>query len=329
MFRNSICAAATARAGTARSTSTTSLAVSSDAFFYKLGEDFYNTPGTQLQDQRAACSGSAPTPASTCRSSSTAGCRRTSSRSSCVERGVLGEDEAPNTAAGDLLQLAIGQGLLAATPLQLAVGYAAFANGGCVLTPHVVQAISSPETPDGEPGFVDLDPGRSSSRDRRRPSRPDPDAARAARPDRATASGATSPGPGVNGRSTTGRGAVRTTTRPTRSRSPARPAPPRAPAATRGTTRRRSPRSASTRASPYTVRVVPREVRVRLDGRGAGRQVHVPRPVGHASPLDPVASLRAARHRRSERARRVAARPSTPACMAAAPNDARRRPSPD
>ena len=27
-----------------------SLAVSSDAFFYKLGEEFYNTPGTQLQD---------------------------------------------------------------------------------------------------------------------------------------------------------------------------------------------------------------------------------------------------------------------------------------
>ena len=29
---------------------TTALAVSSDTFFYKLGEDFYNTPGTQLQD---------------------------------------------------------------------------------------------------------------------------------------------------------------------------------------------------------------------------------------------------------------------------------------
>ena len=45
---------------------------------------------------------------------------------------------------------------MAATPLQLAVGYAAIANGGYVFTPHVVQAIFAPETPDGEPGYADL-----------------------------------------------------------------------------------------------------------------------------------------------------------------------------
>ena len=38
------------RAGTATINVMQSLAVSSDAFFYKLGEEFYLTPGTQLQD---------------------------------------------------------------------------------------------------------------------------------------------------------------------------------------------------------------------------------------------------------------------------------------
>jgi penicillin-binding protein 2 len=45
---------------------------------------------------------------------------------------------------------------MAATPLQLSVGYATFANGGFVLTPHVVRAIYAPETPDGDPGYADL-----------------------------------------------------------------------------------------------------------------------------------------------------------------------------
>ena len=63
---------------------------------------------------------------------------------------MLAEGEVANMQPGDVLLLAIGQGLLAATPLQLAVGYSAFANGGTVVTPHVVQAILAPETPDSD-----------------------------------------------------------------------------------------------------------------------------------------------------------------------------------
>ena len=67
---------------------------------------------------------------------------------------------------GDVLLLAIGQGLLAATPLQLAVGYSAFANGGTVVTPHVVQAILAPETPDSDmPGRRRPDPGHGDAAD--------------------------------------------------------------------------------------------------------------------------------------------------------------------
>ena len=49
--------------------------------------------------------------------------------------------------AADEINLSIGQGNLNVTPLQLAVGYAAIANGGTVVTPHVVSAIQAPNEP--------------------------------------------------------------------------------------------------------------------------------------------------------------------------------------
>lgn len=42
---------------------------------------------------------------------------------------------------GQTINLAIGQGLLAVTPLQLAVAYSAIANGGTVVRPHVADAV--------------------------------------------------------------------------------------------------------------------------------------------------------------------------------------------
>jgi penicillin-binding protein 2 len=45
---------------------------------------------------------------------------------------------------------------LSATPIQLAVAYSALANGGLVVTPHVVKAILVPGTPDGDSGFIDI-----------------------------------------------------------------------------------------------------------------------------------------------------------------------------
>ncbi|HMF82063.1 MAG TPA: penicillin-binding protein 2, partial [Acidimicrobiia bacterium] len=47
---------------------------------------------------------------------------------------------------GDNVSLAVGQGDLLVTPLQLASGYAAFANGGTLFTPRVASAVLEPGT---------------------------------------------------------------------------------------------------------------------------------------------------------------------------------------
>ncbi len=139
------------------------LAVSSDAFFYRLGEESFLREGatsrrTLLQEQIRLFGfgvdsgvdlpfefdGRVPDDELKAR---------------LVAKGVLGKNEVPRLLVGDNVQTAIGQGLLAASPLQLANGYAALANGGYLLKPRVVKAIYAGGIPDGPPGFVDLSRG--------------------------------------------------------------------------------------------------------------------------------------------------------------------------
>jgi penicillin-binding protein 2 len=54
-------------------------------------------------------------------------------------KGTIDEGWLP----GDTIQMSIGQKLLSATPLQMAVAYAAIANGGTVLTPTLVRSVEN------------------------------------------------------------------------------------------------------------------------------------------------------------------------------------------
>ena len=140
----------------------TALAVSSDAFFYRLGElmmtrnnfqpvlqeqvrlfGFGSDPGIDLP---FAFDGTVPDKAL---------------KKEYADLGVISEDEGQDYFTGDNVQLAIGQGLLSASPLQLAVGYSTLANHGFVMKPEIVKAIYEPGVPDAhESGFADLSQAR-------------------------------------------------------------------------------------------------------------------------------------------------------------------------
>ena len=116
------------------------LAQSADTYFYQVGYMFYLREGTELEDWAlrlgygrrtgidvpGEASGRVPTPAWRRRYYKTA-----------VDKLWK---------PGNSIQLAIGQDDLLATPLQVAVNYAAIANGGYLVTPHLgVKAVA----PDG------------------------------------------------------------------------------------------------------------------------------------------------------------------------------------
>jgi penicillin-binding protein 2 len=73
-----------------------------------------------------------------------------------AEEKVISPEDGAGYFVGDNLQLAIGGGLFAASPLQLVNGYSTFANGGDHLEPRVAAAVLAPGTPTSTPGIVDL-----------------------------------------------------------------------------------------------------------------------------------------------------------------------------
>jgi penicillin-binding protein 2 len=113
----------------------TALAESCDTWFYRLGDLIYNrnpsAHGTSIQqwarklglgsapnlDMIGASPGLLPTPA------------------------WLQRTQHESWYEGQTINLAIGQGYLQASPLQMAVAYAALANGGTIVTPHVAGAV--------------------------------------------------------------------------------------------------------------------------------------------------------------------------------------------
>ena len=126
------------------------LQVSSDVFFYTLGRDANGLRGQAIQswarrlglghttgiDLPGEFGGTIPDRAWRARlKKAEEACERKKKVSSC---GI--SDKRP-WSVGDNIQLAVGQGDLQATPLQMAVAYAAIGNGGKVVRPHVGLAI--------------------------------------------------------------------------------------------------------------------------------------------------------------------------------------------
>ena len=140
----------------------TALAVSSDAFFYRIGENIMveNDLGPVLQEQVEMFSFGADTGIDLpFEFDGTVPDAELKAR--YAELGVISEDEGRSYYTGDNVQLAIGQGLLSASPLQLAVGYGAIGNGGFVLRPEIIKAIFEPGVPDAaEPGYADISQAR-------------------------------------------------------------------------------------------------------------------------------------------------------------------------
>jgi penicillin-binding protein 2 len=126
----------------------TALAASCDTYFYQLGLEFYNLPaqhGSPFQKWASAFgfgrptgfdageegSGLLPTPQWR---------RKTFTRERYPETWEVDQ----LWKSGDSVQLAIGQKDLLVTPLQMARFYALIANGGKLVTPHVVSSVEQP-----------------------------------------------------------------------------------------------------------------------------------------------------------------------------------------
>ncbi len=138
----------------------TALAVSSDVFFYKIGEEIFTQTGNRpvLEEQVRLFGFGSPTeidlPYEYIGTVPSLALKKR-----LAADGFIAKEEGKGYYVGDNVQFSIGQGLLSASPLQLAVAYGALGNGGKVLRPRVVRAIWAPGTPNGKSGRVDLTAG--------------------------------------------------------------------------------------------------------------------------------------------------------------------------
>jgi penicillin-binding protein 2 len=120
----------------------TALEVSSDTYFYQLGDEFYRATGSPLQEESRTfglgthtgvdvpgeIDGLIPDPA-------------------WKRKNFAGPpftDLDRSWKPGDTINLSVGQGYLGVTPLQMALAYGAVANGGTVHTPSVGRRVLDP-----------------------------------------------------------------------------------------------------------------------------------------------------------------------------------------
>jgi penicillin-binding protein 2 len=135
------------------------LEVSSDVFFYRLGEKMNGT--NDLQDWSHMMGIGDPTGIDLPTGESAEG--NVPSRKWRDELFEAGETERP-WSVGDNVQLATGQGDLQTDPLQMAIAYSALGNGGTIVTPHLgleIQDAAGRALREIDPGprrHVDINP---------------------------------------------------------------------------------------------------------------------------------------------------------------------------
>ena len=146
----------------------TALAYSCDTYFYRVGNEFYNLPADRGQPlQRWADAFGFGQPTGTDAGPDVAGLVptirwRETTYTPQTDPGHWQVDRLWKP--GDSIELAIGQGNLLVTPLQMARFYSLLANGGKLVTPHVLMEVQNqngtvvPVPPVPAPKAVGVDP---------------------------------------------------------------------------------------------------------------------------------------------------------------------------
>jgi penicillin-binding protein 2 len=126
----------------------TALTVSSDSYFYNLGNLFWDERGTLGQDAIQNVAGQYGEGEVTGIDIPGEGQGRVDSQPERQKLHAEAPTAFPNTTwyAGDNIEMAFGQGATALTPIEQAVAYSTFANGGTRYAPEVANAIVDPLT---------------------------------------------------------------------------------------------------------------------------------------------------------------------------------------
>jgi len=157
VFRNAICRATGAPCQYGEVDVQAALAVSSDTFFYKIGEQILTERGYQpvLETEVRRFGFGSPTnvdlPFEFAGTIPNAAYKKY-----LASIGVIAEDAGRAYYVGDNVLFSIGQGLLSATPLQMTNAFSALANGGKVFEPRVVRSVLTPGTRNKASGLADL-----------------------------------------------------------------------------------------------------------------------------------------------------------------------------
>ena len=139
------------------------LAVSSDAFFYRIGAElFLSNPGVPVLQNEYKLFGFGEKSGIELPFEYRGIVPDAAVKARLADQGAISDKEGLGFYVGDAVQMAIGQGLTATTPLQLANAYATIANGGYLMKPTVLRAIFAPGTPDSQtPGIADVAKGEA------------------------------------------------------------------------------------------------------------------------------------------------------------------------